>query len=158
MFFCANNAADFDRAACAPASAHATREEMAMKSNYKIAAAVIASFVLGVGAVSVLHAQAKLPAYVVAEIDVKDQDGYTKDFLPKAQANIKEMGGKYLGGGFNKAIALAGAKPPNRVVLLQFPDMDAVKAFYDKEGRLEADVGSKYASFRVVGIEGVEQK
>ena len=36
--------------------------------------------------------QAKLPAYVLAEIDVKDQDGYTKDFLPKAQANIKESG------------------------------------------------------------------
>jgi hypothetical protein len=54
---------------------------MAMKSNYKIAAAVIASFVLGVGAVSVLHAQAKLPAYVVAEIDVKDQDGYAASVL-----------------------------------------------------------------------------
>ena len=129
-----------------------------MKSNYKIAAAVIASFVLGVGAVSVLHAQAKLPAYVVAEIDVRDQDGYTKDFLPKARANIKEFGGKYLGGGFNKAIALSGAKPPNRVVLLQFPDMDAVKAFNEKQRRLEADVGSKYASFRAIGIEGVEQK
>ena len=76
-----------------------------MKSNYKIAVAVIGSFVLGVGAVSVLHAQAKLPAYVVAEIDVKDQDGYAKDFLPKAQANIKEAGGKYLAGGFNKAMA-----------------------------------------------------
>ncbi len=129
-----------------------------MKSNYKIAAAVIGSFVLGVGAANVLHAQSKPPGFVLAEIDVKDQDGYAKDFLPKAQANIKEVGGKYLGGGFNKAIALAGAKPPNRVVLLQFPDMDAVKAFYDKEGRLEADVGSKYASFRAVGIEGAEQK
>jgi uncharacterized protein (DUF1330 family) len=112
---------------------------MAMKSNYTIAAAVIASFVLGVGAVSVLHAQVKPPAYVVAEIDVKDRDGYTKDFLPKAQA----------GGGFNKAA---------RVVLLQFPDMDAVKAFNEKQRRLEADVGSKYASFRAIGIEGVEQK
>lgn len=129
-----------------------------MKSNYKIATAVLGSFVLGVGAASVLHAQAKPPAYVVAEIDVKDQDGYSKDFLPKAQANIKEAGAKYLGGGFNKTIALSGAKPPNRVVLLQFPDMDTVKAFYDKEGRLEADVGNKYASFRAVAIEGVEQK
>jgi uncharacterized protein (DUF1330 family) len=128
---------------------------MAMKSGYKIAAAIVA---LGVGAVSVLHAQAKLPAYVVVEIDVKDQDGYSKDFLPKAQALIKEMGGKYLAGGFNKALALTGAKPPNRVVLLQFPDVDAVKVFYDKEGRLEADVGNKYASFRAFGIEGVEQK
>jgi hypothetical protein len=44
------------------------------------------------------------------------------------------------------------------VLLLQFPDMDAVKAFYDKQGRLETDVGNKYASFRAVGIEGVEQK
>jgi uncharacterized protein (DUF1330 family) len=129
-----------------------------MKPNYKIAAAVIVSFVLSAGVVNVLHAQAKLPAYVVVEIDVKDQDGYTKDFLPKAQALIKEMGGKYLAGGFNKALALTGAKPPNRVVLLQFPDVDAVKVFYDKEGRLEADVGNKYASFRACGIEGVEQK
>ena len=95
---------------------------------------------------------------MVAEIDVKDHDGYTKDFLPKAQAYIKETGGKYLGGGFNKAIGLGGAAPPNRVVLVQFPDMDAVKAFYIKERQLEADIGRKYASFRIVGVEGVEQK
>jgi uncharacterized protein (DUF1330 family) len=91
-----------------------------------------ARFVPGVGTVSVLYAQAKLPAYVVAEIDVKDQDGYAKDFLPKAQANIKEHGGKYLAGGLNKAISLSGSSPPNRVVLLQFADMDAVKAFEDR--------------------------
>ncbi len=129
-----------------------------MKTNYKIAAAVIGSFVLGLGVASVLHAQAKPAAYAFAEIDVKDQDGYAKDFLPKAQANIKEFGGKYLGGGFNKAISLSGAPPRNRVVLLQFPDMDALKAFYGKNKSLEADVGSKYASFRVIGFEGVEQK
>ena len=34
-----------------------------MKSNYKIAAAVIGSFVLGLGAASVLHAQAKPPGF-----------------------------------------------------------------------------------------------
>jgi len=129
-----------------------------MKSNYKLAAAVIGSFVLGLGAASVLHAQAKPPAYAFAEIDVRDQDGYTKDYLPKVQAIIKEFGGKYLGGGFNKAIGLSGAPPHNRVVLLQFPDMDALKAFYDKDKPLEADVGSKYASFRVIAFEGVEQK
>ena len=129
-----------------------------MKSNYKIATVVIGSFVLGVGAASVLHAQAKPPAYTWAEIDVKDQDGYAKDFLPKAQANIKEFGGKYIGGGMNKAIGFMGAPPSNRVILLQFPDMDTVKAFEDKEGRNVAEVGSKYASFRVIGVEGVEPK
>jgi len=129
-----------------------------MRNTYKIAAAVVGSFILGAGAASVLHAQAKPSAYTFAEIDVKDQDGYTKDFLPKAQANIKESGGKYIAGGFNKAVGLSGSPPANRVVLVQFPDMDAVKAFYAKEHQLEADVGSKYASFRVIGIEGIEQK
>jgi len=61
------------------------------------------------GASSVLYAQAKPPAYIIAEIDVKDQDGYGNDFLPKAQTLIKESGGKYLAGGANKAIGLAGA-------------------------------------------------
>jgi uncharacterized protein (DUF1330 family) len=84
--------------------------------------------------------------------------GYAKDFLPKAQANIRENGGKYLAGGLNKAISMSGSPPPNRVVLLQFPDMDALKAFNVKQRQLEADVGSKYASFRAIGIEGVEQK
>jgi uncharacterized protein (DUF1330 family) len=129
-----------------------------MNSTCKITAAVIGSFVLGIGAANVLHAQAKPPGYTWAEIDVKDQDGYAKDFLPKAQAGIKEAGGKYLAGGFNKAISLSGSPPPNRAVLIQFADMDAVKAFYAKERALEADVGSKYASFRIVRIEGIEQK
>jgi len=129
-----------------------------MKANHKIVAAVVGSFVLGLGAASVLHAQAKPLAYVFAEIDVKDQDGYNKDFLPKAQANIKETGGKYLGGGYNTAVGLSGAPPANRLVLLQFPDMDSAKAFYDKNGPLEADVGRKYASFRIVAIPGIEQK
>ena len=129
-----------------------------MKANHKIAAIVVGSFVLALGAASVLHAQAKPPAYVFAEINVKDQDGYTKDYLPKVQAHIKEFGGKYLAGGCSKAIGLSGAPPHNRVVLLQFPDMDAVKAFYDKNKPLETDVGSKYASFRVMALEGLEQK
>jgi uncharacterized protein (DUF1330 family) len=129
-----------------------------MKSRYKIATAVIGSFVLGAGAVSILNAQTKAPGYVIAEIDVKDQDGYTKDFVPKAQANIKEFGGKYIAGGMNKAVGFVGAPPANRVVLLQFPDMDTVKAFEEKEGRNVTEVGSKYASFRVIGVEGVEPK
>jgi len=129
-----------------------------MKSNYKIGAAVIGSFVLGVGAASVLHAQARPPAYVWAEVDVKDWGGYNRNFLAQTQANIGESGGKFLAGNSNgrgpTAVSLSGSPPPDRVVLLQFADMEAVKAFYAKQRTLEADVGSKYASFRVVAIEG----
>ena len=141
-----------------PASGTQLGSKEAMKSNYKIGVAVIGSFVLGVGAASVLHAQANPPGYTWAEIDVKDQDGYTKDYLPKVQAHIKEFGGKYLGGGFNKAVGLSGAPPANRVVLIQFPDMDSAKAFSDKDAPDQANVGSKYASFHIMAFPGVEPK
>jgi uncharacterized protein (DUF1330 family) len=130
-----------------------------MKSNHKIAIAVMGSFVLGAGTAQMLHAQAKPLAYTLAEIAVKDEDGYKKDFLPEAQRIIKEGGGKYLAGGFNKTAALSGAAPPNRVVLLQFENMDALKKWWDGGGReIQEKVGAKYATFRVLALEGVEQK
>jgi uncharacterized protein (DUF1330 family) len=129
-----------------------------MRSNLKIAMVLLGGVALGGLAVEGLHAQAKPLAYVFAEIDVKDQDGYTKDFLPKAQANIKEHGGKYLAGGYKKAVGFSGSPPPNRVVILQYENMDQAKAFNEKQQKLEADVGSKYATFRAMAIEGVEQK
>jgi uncharacterized protein (DUF1330 family) len=129
-----------------------------MKFNYKIATAVIGSFVLGLGAASVLHARAKPPAYVFAEVDVKDQDGYAKEFLPKVQANMKEFSGKFLGGGYNKAVSITGDAPKNRIVLVQFPDMDAAKAFSEKQKPID-EAGNKYInSRRVMAFEGVEPK
>jgi uncharacterized protein (DUF1330 family) len=129
-----------------------------MKTKYKIAAALIGSFVLGVGASSILHAQAKPPAFVWAEVDIKDRVGYFGNFAAPALANIKESGGKYLADALHSnhpnVIVLNGPPPPDNVTLLQFADMDAVKAFFAKMGPLQADVGSKYATFHVVAIEG----
>ena len=98
----------------------------------------------------------KPPAFVVAEIDVKDLEGYEMNYLKPAQKTIADHGGKYLAGGFNKTLSLAGTEPPNRVVLLQFANMDAVED-WQKEGEadLENDVGEKYAKFRVYAVEGL---
>ena len=64
-----------------------------MKTRYVIALSLLAGTALGAAAVQGLHAQAKPPVYYVAEIDVTDLDGWTKEYAPKAQALIKEMGG-----------------------------------------------------------------
>ena len=61
-----------------------------MKSRYEILIAVAGSFALGGATVQLLHAQSKPPVYTLAEIAVKDEDGYKKDFLPEAQRIIKE--------------------------------------------------------------------
>jgi uncharacterized protein (DUF1330 family) len=129
----------------------------AMKTKYKIGAAIIGSFVLGVGASSILHAQAKPPAFVWVEIDIKDRLGYFGNFAAPALANIKESGGKFLADSIHSdhpnVIGLNGPPPPD-VTLLQFADMEEVKAFFEKMRLLQADVGSKYANFHVVAIEG----
>jgi uncharacterized protein (DUF1330 family) len=129
-----------------------------MKSILKTAAAVACGLVVGGGAIQMLHAQSKPPAFVVAEIVVRDLEGYEMNFLKPAQKTIAEHGGKYLAGGFNKTVTLSGSEPPNRVVILQFANMDAVKAWRQEgEADLENDVGEKYAKFRVYAVEGIAQ-
>jgi hypothetical protein len=46
-----------------------------MNTNYKIALAVVAGAALGAGAMQGLHAQAKLKAYSVAEIEILNTAG-----------------------------------------------------------------------------------
>jgi uncharacterized protein (DUF1330 family) len=129
-----------------------------MRNALKITLAITCGLLVGGGAVQLLHAQAKPPAFVIAEITVKDEAGYNNNFLKPVQKTIIDHGGKYLAGGYNKTLSLSGSEPPNRVVLLQFPNMDAITA-WRKEGEadLENDVGEKYARFRAYAIEGVTQ-
>jgi uncharacterized protein (DUF1330 family) len=129
-----------------------------MKSVFKMTAAIACGLLLGGGAVQLLHAQSKPPAFVVAEIAVRDQKGYDENFLNATEKDISEHGGKYLAGGYNKTLSLLGNPPPNRVAILQFPNLDAVKAWQD-EGAMDMEntVGSKYAAFRIYAVEGVGQ-
>ena len=52
-------------------------------------------------------------------------------------------------------MSLVGDPPPNRVVILEFANMDAVKK-WQEEGAMDMEntVGAKYASFRIYAVEG----
>jgi uncharacterized protein (DUF1330 family) len=129
-----------------------------MKSSFKMTAAIACGLLLGGGAVQLLHAQSKPPAFVVAEIAVKDQKGYDENFQKATQKDILNHGGKYLAGGYNKTLSLSGAEAPNRVVIVQFANMDAVKEWREQGAMdMENTVGSKYASFRIYAVEGITQ-
>ena len=130
-----------------------------MQTKYKIALALMTGCALGAAAIHGLHAAASPPGFVIAEIAVKDEDGYKKEFLPGAQKLISDNGGKYVAGGFNKTWAMSGAAPANRIVILQFENMDKIKNWYDVGGGrdIERKVGDKYATFRVYAVEGWEQ-
>jgi uncharacterized protein (DUF1330 family) len=67
---------------------------------------------IGALAVQGLHAQTKLPAYVVSEIEITDLDAYEKEYAPIAQALIKAAGGHLLAAGQN-IVSFEGAPPKN---------------------------------------------
>jgi hypothetical protein len=54
-----------------------------MKAKYKVALAMVGSFALGAIAVQTLHAQAKPPGFIIAEVGVADPEGFSKEFLPR---------------------------------------------------------------------------
>jgi uncharacterized protein (DUF1330 family) len=120
-----------------------------------IGLAMVASAALGAAAVQKLHAQTKPPAYNIAEIAIKDSDGYNKEYLPLITKALTDAGGKFLVRG-GKTISYEGAAPAPRVVVIQFESLDKMQALYDSAPYKQAvTVGDKYATQRIFGVEGV---
>ena len=132
-----------------------------MQATYKFPLVLAAGVVLGAGAIQALHAQAKPPGYLLAEVAVTVDEATYKDseFMKQTMPSLKASGAKYLAGGFNNATALSGAPAANRIVLIQFESIDKAKAWYaDGQAEREKKLGGKVASsFRILAIEGVNQ-
>jgi len=128
-----------------------------MKIRYVMALSVLAGAALGAAAVQGLHAQAKPPAYVIAEIDVTDQEKFAKEFGPVAVKALAENNSGYKAvarGG--KTVTIEGTPPKNRIVINAFANLDAALAAYSSADYKQArDIGNKYATFRIYATEGV---
>jgi len=127
-----------------------------MKTRYTVALALLAGFGLGAVSIHTLHAQAKPPVFVIAEIDVSNPEAYAKEYVPKAQALIKKMGGKFLAAS-NNVVAFEGT-PAKRIALQQWESMEKVKAWQNSaELKENRKIGNKYAKFRILAVEGAPQ-
>jgi uncharacterized protein (DUF1330 family) len=125
-----------------------------MNTKYKYALAMGAGFALGAVAVQGLHAQAKPPAYLIADITVNNQDAFMKEFGIPGVKPIQDAGGKFLVRGF-KPIAVLGEAPP-RVTVIQFDNMDKLQAWWNSPANKDMQaIGNKYATFRSYLVEGV---
>ena len=128
-----------------------------MKTQYTVALAIIAGFGLGAVAIESLHAQAKPPVYYIAEIDVTNQEGYVKEYVPKVQATIKASGGRILAAG-GKVTPIEGAPPKPRVAMQMWDSVEKIQAWRNsKEYKELRKIGDKYAKFRSYAVEGVSQ-
>jgi len=125
-----------------------------MNQKLKLAIAIVGGFALGATVVEGIHAQAKkTPIYVVTEIDIKNLDGYMKEYVPTAQANIKKAGGKLVAA-TQAVIAIEGAPPAKRVAINTWDSLDQYKAFR-KMNEANRKIGEKHATFRAFAVEAV---
>ncbi len=69
-----------------------------------------------------------MPAYVIAEVDVKDAEAY-KLYADKAPGVTRPAGGRYLARA-GKVECLEGTPPKSRVVVIEFETMQAARDFY----------------------------
>jgi len=123
-----------------------------MKTRYTVALSMLAGAAIGAFAIQGLHAQAKPRAFVVAEVDVTNQEGFTKEYVPLAVKALTDSGNKPLARG-GKTASIEGA-PPKRVVINSFDSVDQAVAAYNSPAYKEArKIGNKYATFRIYAVE-----
>jgi uncharacterized protein (DUF1330 family) len=96
-----------------------------------------------------------MPAYVVIETDVHDAEQYERYKAASPEA-VRSGGGRFVVRGGELAV-LEGDWDPSRLVVLEFPDLDAVKRWYDSPEYVEArKLREGAANLRMVAVQGLD--
>ncbi len=77
-----------------------------------------------------------MPAYVIADIDVHDPEGY-EEYKRLSKGSADRHGGRFVARGGSTEV-LEGDWEPKRLVVLEFADLDAVRRWYDSPEYREA--------------------
>ena len=94
-----------------------------------------------------------MPAYIIADIEVTDPQGY-EEYRARVPAVIAAHGGRYVVRG-GAVELLEGHWPLKRCAVLEFKDMAAVRAFWNSpEYRPLRDIRERTAKSRIVAVEG----
>jgi len=95
-----------------------------------------------------------MAAYLIADVDVTDAATFD-EYKREVPATEARHGGRYLArGGATKV--LEGDWDPHRLVIVEFPDMAALTAWYDSpEYERLKEIRFRSAKTRIIAIEGI---
>jgi uncharacterized protein (DUF1330 family) len=95
-----------------------------------------------------------MAAYVIADIEVTDRDGFA-EYQQKVPATIAAYGGRYLVRGGASEV-LEGNWTPKRSVVLEFPSMAQLKTWYHSpEYRPLIAIRERTTKSNLIVVEGV---
>jgi uncharacterized protein (DUF1330 family) len=126
-----------------------------MNVRSKLIAVALGSAMLGVAGGSFLRAQTALPpAYLIAEVQVTDPDGW-KQYLAALPATLAPFHEKTLAR--SPAVALDASTPPSgAVAILAFNSMDDLKAWWNSPAyQAIIPLREKSAKTRVYAVQGL---
>ena len=96
-----------------------------------------------------------MPAYMIVQIKVTREEGWP-EYREQVSRLFAAHGGRYLVRGGHCEV-LEGGGPARRRVVLEFPSMDRLKAFWDSpEYRPLRALRERNATSRIVGVEGFQ--
>ena len=96
-----------------------------------------------------------MPAYIIVETDISDPEQY-EQYKAASPAAVAAGGGKFIVRGGELAV-LEGDWQPSRLVVLEFADLAAAKAFYESEQyRAAIELRRGAAHLNMVAVQGVE--
>ena len=95
-----------------------------------------------------------MSAYVLAEIEITNPDGY-KEYTATVPATIAKYGGRFIARG-GTAETLEGEWPARRRVLIEFPSMDAARRWWNSpEYAKPMQMRRANSNGRILLLEGV---
>jgi uncharacterized protein (DUF1330 family) len=133
-----------------------TKENELMKTNHKLALAVLVGASVGGAGVTAIHAQqAKVPpAYVIAEVEVTDLTTMQK-YGEKVPETLAPFNHRYVVRS-NKIQALEGEPPKGGVVVIAFDSAEKARAWYDSPAYSAIrPIRQSAAKSRIFIVEGV---
>jgi uncharacterized protein (DUF1330 family) len=99
-----------------------------VNTKSKIILAVVAGAALGAAATQGLHAQAKLKAYSVGEVEAIG--ALPPDYLPTVRKAIEAAHGRALRTVNGRVVSIEGAPPPKNAAIVEWDSVDDAVAFY----------------------------
>ena len=124
-----------------------------MKSTLKLVISLLAGIAIGGAALNGLHAQAKPPAFTIAEIEVIDPTGF-QDFAKRNGAGMSAAGGRVLA--LRGRIVTSEGTPPKGIALIAWDSLDqATEYFNSPTFKALIPLRDKSAKVRLFHVEGL---
>ena len=96
-----------------------------------------------------------MPAYVIVETDIHDPEQY-EQYKAASPGAVAAGGGRFVVRGGELARARGRLAIPTRLVVLEFPDLEAAERWYESETYQEAKkLREGAARLSMVAVEGV---